>query len=84
MILMHSSGPSASKPLHDNTAKREQNLHYGYYNGLTKRSGTRRGADWSAVWLAAESRASIPASVRRAARRQVVERLRALQAEARD
>ena len=34
--------------------------------------------------MAAESRASIPASVRRAARRQLVERLRALQAEARD
>src|SRR6516162_10452172 len=35
MILMHSSGPSASKPLHDNTAKREQNLHYGYPQGYS-------------------------------------------------
>src|SRR6516164_9623061 len=43
MILMHSSGPSASKPLHDNTAKREQNLHYGYYNGLTN-NGSYNGA----------------------------------------
>jgi hypothetical protein len=44
MILMHSSGPSASKPLHDNTAKREQNLHYGYYNGLITGGGARRAA----------------------------------------
>jgi hypothetical protein len=33
MILMRSSRPSGSKP-HDNTAKREQNPHYGHYNGL--------------------------------------------------
>src|SRR5437868_1926028 len=34
MILMRSSRPSGSKP-HDSTAKREQNPHYGHYNGLT-------------------------------------------------
>lgn len=34
MISMHSCRPSASKP-HDNAAKREQNPHYGHYNGLT-------------------------------------------------
>src|SRR5204863_426566 len=34
MILMRSSRPSGSKP-HDSTAKREQNPHYGHYNGLS-------------------------------------------------
>jgi hypothetical protein len=32
--LMHSSRLSGSKPPHDNTAEREQNPHYGHYNGL--------------------------------------------------
>jgi hypothetical protein len=49
MILMHSSGLSASKPLHDDTAEREQNPHYGYYNGLILKRGnaSRPSGHWS-------------------------------------
>src|ERR1700746_2151011 len=39
MTLTHSSRRSASSPLHDNTAQREQNPHSGHYNGLTPRLG---------------------------------------------
>jgi cytochrome c-type biogenesis protein CcmH/NrfG len=36
MTLTHWSRRSASRPLHDNTAEREQNPHSGHYNGLTR------------------------------------------------
>ena len=43
MILMRSSRPSGSKP-HDSTAKREQNPHYGHYNGLIEAPNTNTNA----------------------------------------
>src|SRR5438132_13395430 len=42
MILMRSSRPSGSKP-HDSTAKREQNPHYGHYNGLKALEAVKLG-----------------------------------------
>jgi len=37
--LTHWSRRSASRPLHDNTAEREQNPHSGHYNGLAAFEG---------------------------------------------
>ena len=54
---MRSSRPSASKP-HNNTAQREQNPHYGHYNGLSLRGeafvGPRQEAEVSAYFTPQE------------------------------